>query len=40
MRLTELQQIILNAPEEKIGVSACAAALKTSTLIEKLRRLL
>lgn len=40
MRITELQEIILDAPETKIGVSACAAALKTSTLIEKLRRLL
>ena len=40
MNLTELQQHILNAPEPRIGVTACAAALKTSTLIEKVRRLL
>lgn len=40
MDLTELQKIIINAPEDKIAVSACAAALKTSTLIEKTRKLL
>ncbi|MDV3427665.1 MAG: UvrD-helicase domain-containing protein [Bacillota bacterium] len=40
MNLTELQKIILNAPEPRIGVTACAAALKTSTLIEKVRCLL
>ena len=40
MELTELQKKILNAPEPKIAVTACAAALKTSTLIEKTRQLL
>ena len=40
MELTELQKIIINAPEPKIAVTACAAALKTSTLIEKTRTLL
>lgn len=40
MELTTLQKIILNAPEAHIAVEACAAAAKTSTLIEKVRRLL
>lgn len=40
MELTELQKKIINAPENKIAVDACAAALKTSTLIEKVRKLL
>jgi superfamily I DNA/RNA helicase len=40
MELTELQKRIINAPEDKIAVNACAAALKTSTLIEKIRKLL
>lgn len=40
MELTELQKTIINAPEDKIAVEACAAALKTSTLIEKVRKLL
>lgn len=40
MELTKLQEKIINAPEDKIAVEACAAALKTSTLIEKVRKLL
>lgn len=40
MELTSLQKRILNAPENKIAVEACAAALKTSTLTEKTRQLL
>lgn len=40
MELTELQKTIINAPEPKIAVQACAAALKTSTLTEKVRKLL
>lgn len=40
MELTELQKTIINAPEPKIAVCACAAALKTSTLTEKVRQLL
>ena len=40
MRLTEAQEIILDATEPKIAVLACAASLKTSTLIEKVRCLL
>lgn len=40
MELTKLQEKIINAPENKIAVDACAAALKTSTLIEKVRKLL
>jgi len=40
MELTELQKKILNAPEDKIAVIACAAALKTSTMTEKVRQLL
>lgn len=40
MKLTELQEVIINAPEPKIAVEACAASLKTSTLIEKVRSLL
>lgn len=40
MELTELQKTIINAPEPKIAVQACAAALKTSTLTEKVRQLL
>lgn len=40
MELTELQKKILDAPEDKIVVEACAAALKTSTLTEKVRQLL
>lgn len=40
MELTTLQKIILNAPEARIAVEACAAAAKTSTLIEKVRQLL
>lgn len=40
MELTKTQKEIINAPEPKIAVQACAAALKTSTLIEKVRKLL
>ena len=40
MELTEAQKKIINAPEDKIAVQACAAALKTSTLTEKVRKLL
>ena len=40
MELTELQKRILEAPQDKIVVEACAAALKTSTLTEKVRQLL
>ena len=40
MELTELQKKIIDAPEPKIAVQACAAALKTSTLTEKVRKLL
>lgn len=40
MELTKLQKRILDAPEDKIVVQACAAALKTSTLTEKVRQLL
>jgi superfamily I DNA/RNA helicase len=40
MELTKMQEKIINAPEDKIAVEACAAALKTSTLIEKVRKLL
>lgn len=40
MELTEAQKKIIAAPESKIAVQACAAALKTSTLTEKTRQLL
>jgi len=40
MELTESQKRIINAPEPRIAVQACAAALKTSTLTEKVRKLL
>lgn len=40
MELTEAQKRIIEAPESKIAVQACAAALKTSTLTEKTRQLL
>lgn len=40
MELTELQKKIIDAPEPRIAVSACAAALKTSTMTEKVRKLL
>ena len=40
MELTDLQKKILAAPQDKIVVEACAAALKTSTLTEKVRQLL
>ena len=40
MELTEAQKRIIEAPESKIAVQACAASLKTSTLTEKTRQLL
>ena len=40
MELTVLQRNILRAEEPRIAIEACAAALKTSTLIEKTRQLL
>ena len=40
MELTKFQNIILNANEPHIAVEAAAAALKTSTLIEKVRKVL
>lgn len=40
MELTEAQKKIIEAPEPKIAVQACAASLKTSTLTEKTRQLL
>lgn len=40
MKLTKLQEQIINAPEKRIVVEASAAAAKTSTLIEKVRSLL
>lgn len=40
MGLTESQKRIIDAPEPKIAVQACAASLKTSTMTEKVRKLL
>lgn len=40
MKLTKEQLEIINAPEEKIVVEACAAATKTTVLIERVRHLL
>lgn len=40
MELTKFQEKIINAPEPLIAVEAAAAALKTSTLIEKVRKTL
>lgn len=40
MELTELQKRIVESNSPKIAVEACAAALKTSTLTEKVRKLL
>lgn len=40
MELTALQKHILAAPEDKIAIQAAAAALKTTTLTEKVRQLL
>ena len=40
MELTKLQKDIIESNSPKIAVEACAAALKTSTLTEKVRKLL
>jgi len=40
MKLSELQRKIINAPEDRIIVTAAAAAGKTACLTERVRKLL